>query len=108
MSLSPALSPVFGLPRYFKFIGDVLSAPLLFEEGVGLEGRGGSHCHGVSFRVNKGRREVYTRHSIAFDRPYWTGERARISNENKLAESMKDAEKKNGRMSSTGRAKVWN
>lgn len=51
---------------------------------------------------------MYTRHSIAFDRPYWTGERARISNENKLAESMKDAEKKNGRMSSTGRAKVWN
>lgn len=37
---------------------------------------------------------MYTRHSIAFDRPYWTGERARISNENKLAESMKDAEKK--------------
>lgn len=45
MSLSPALSPVFGLPRYFKFIGDVLSAPLLFDDGsrrvLAWEGEGG-------------------------------------------------------------------
>lgn len=65
------------------------------------KGEGESHCHGVSFRVDKGRR-LDSIWSPVLD------QRTRISMKIKLVESMKDSEK-NGWMSSTrGWAKVWN
>lgn len=60
--------------------------------GGGKEG--GSHRHGVSFRVNKGR--CHTRGSIPFDRPYWTTNCVtRIFDENKF-DGWKEGLKKRG------------
>lgn len=68
-SRSSALSLVFGLLiRYFRFIGDVLSALLLLE-GVGL-GRGRGRVTVTVFLSASTRGGG----SIAFDRPYWTSE----------------------------------
>lgn len=55
---------------------------------------GGSHRHGVSFRVNKGR--CHMRGSIPFDRPYWTTNCVtRIFDENKF-DGWKEGLKKRG------------
>lgn len=115
LALFPSLVPLLlARPHFLSFLvflyvisGLLETFYLLFSSsrmarGCWLgKGEGESHCHGVSFRVDKGRR-LDSIWSPVLD------QRTRISMKIKLVESMKDSEK-NGWMSSTrGWAKVWN